>query len=95
MQVQALEQAYDYWEKFQFDIIAAKVLALALQTCTASLIDNDPDAGLRRLRAMASEILCPKMGGTTSRADTVPIRTRFPTGPMGLRTLQPGGIHDA
>ncbi|KAL9017771.1 MAG: hypothetical protein Q9185_004928 [Variospora sp. 1 TL-2023] len=23
--VQALEQAYDYWEKFQFDIIAAKV----------------------------------------------------------------------
>lgn len=24
-QVQALEQAYDYWEKFQFDIIAAKV----------------------------------------------------------------------
>lgn len=25
IQVQALEQAYDYWEKFQFDIIAAKV----------------------------------------------------------------------
>ncbi|MCJ1272879.1 hypothetical protein MMC21_000668 [Puttea exsequens] len=25
--VQALEQAYDYWEKFQFDIIAAKVRA--------------------------------------------------------------------
>ncbi|MCJ1293168.1 hypothetical protein MMC34_004721 [Xylographa carneopallida] len=24
--VQALEQAYDYWEKFQFDIIAAKML---------------------------------------------------------------------
>lgn len=24
-QVQALEQAFDYWEKFQFDIIAAKV----------------------------------------------------------------------
>lgn len=24
-QIQALEQAYDYWEKFQFDIIAAKV----------------------------------------------------------------------
>ncbi|KAL9587122.1 MAG: hypothetical protein Q9203_003627 [Teloschistes exilis] len=26
--VQALEQAYDYWEKFQFDIIAAKVSKL-------------------------------------------------------------------
>ena len=25
IQIQALEQAYDYWEKFQFDIIAAKV----------------------------------------------------------------------
>lgn len=24
-QVQALEQAYDYWEKFRFDIIASKV----------------------------------------------------------------------
>lgn len=24
-QIQALEQAFDYWEKFQFDIIAAKV----------------------------------------------------------------------
>ena len=24
-QIQALEQAYEYWEKFQFDIIAAKV----------------------------------------------------------------------
>ena len=28
LQVQALEQAYDYWEKFQFDIIAAKVRLL-------------------------------------------------------------------
>ncbi|KAL9100733.1 MAG: hypothetical protein Q9163_003918 [Psora crenata] len=28
--VQALEQAYDYWERFQFDIIATKVSSLAL-----------------------------------------------------------------
>lgn len=31
-QVQALEQAYDYWEKFQFDIIAAKVTKTLPQT---------------------------------------------------------------
>ncbi len=28
--VQALEQAWEYWEKFQFDIIAAKVCSLRL-----------------------------------------------------------------
>lgn len=33
-QVQALEQAYDYWEKFQFDIIASKVrLAPSCSRC--------------------------------------------------------------
>ena len=30
VQILALEQAYEYWEKFQFDIIAAKVSKLTV-----------------------------------------------------------------
>ncbi|KAI4229348.1 MAG: hypothetical protein L6R40_008060 [Gallowayella cf. fulva] len=35
--VQALEQAYDYWEKFQFDIIAAKMLDFGAERWPAKL----------------------------------------------------------
>ncbi|KAI4259085.1 MAG: hypothetical protein L6R42_004753 [Xanthoria sp. 1 TBL-2021] len=59
--VQALEQAYDYWEKFQFDIIAAKVRSNGDSSTSASLIQR-VDAGLRRIRTMACKILRAQVG---------------------------------
>lgn len=93
-QVQALEQAYDYWEKFQFDIIAAKVCsALDASREGFTLTRVQLDAGLRSFRTMASKVLRPKVGGDTPRE--APISDREPSitpGTMENRTVQPGGF---
>ena len=97
-QVQALEQAYEYWEKFQFDIIAAKVRRLRMghgcepvwfltQACPA-------DVGIRSVRTMAGQILCPEMGGAPSWTNTFSTPHQPFAGPLGRGTLQSGRILD-
>ncbi|KAL9604235.1 MAG: hypothetical protein Q9219_000633 [cf. Caloplaca sp. 3 TL-2023] len=88
--VQALEQAYDYWEKFQFDIIAAKVRKAPAPKGTG--LTWLADAGLRGSRTVARQILRSKMGRDTPRTDTVLFTVKLPPGPMGHGTLQPGGL---
>lgn len=96
-QVQALEQAYDYWEKFQFDIIAAKVCSALFCVKRGFLLTSAQlDAGLRSFRAMASQVLRPKVGRDTPREDPIPDREPSITpGSMGNRTVQPGGFLDS
>ena len=53
------------------------------------------DAGLRRLRTMACQILRTQVGGDTPRESTFRHTVKLPPGPMGHRTLQPGGLSES
>ncbi|KAL9029670.1 MAG: hypothetical protein Q9196_002112 [Gyalolechia fulgens] len=95
--VQALEQAYEYWEKFRFDIIAAKVSMRGARGRgkKGHALTWWLDAGLWSIRTVACQILRSKMGGDTPRPNTVLFPVKFPPGPMGHGTPQPGGLTES
>ena len=64
-EISALEQAFDYWEKFQFDIIAAKVCR-ARVSHLVNVADSSSDARLRRFRTLASQVLRSQVGRVAS-----------------------------
>lgn len=59
-----------------------------------TLTRPQPDAGLRGLRTMAYQVLCPEMGGYTPRTATFPATLQLPPGSVGHRTCQPRGINN-